>query len=90
MEDLLERVIAIAQAFGRAEIPHSFGGAIALGFYAPVRTTARDIVQILDSIGEYLDVPYVLHWVEAIIGTDAAPSQQLTRALTQRSLLPDP
>ncbi len=34
MEDLLERVIAIAQAFGRAEIPHSFGGAIALGYYA--------------------------------------------------------
>ena len=189
MEDLLERVIAIAQAFGRSEIPHSFGGAIALGYYAYARPTrdidinvylrvddagraldslqglgvpeandaqraeiqrsgqtrlywdevpldlffwnldfhasccerrrqyalldhtidvlspedlivckvafgrekdTRDIVQILDSIGERLDVPYVLHWVEAIVGTDAAPSQQLTRALAQRSLLPDP
>ena len=89
MEDLIERITAIAQAFGDAEIPHSFGGAIALGFYAPVRTT-RDIVQILDSIGAYLDVPYLLHWVEAIVGTDAAPSQQLSRALAQRSLLPDP
>ena len=34
MEDLLERVTAIAQGFGRAGIPHSFGGAIALGYYA--------------------------------------------------------
>jgi hypothetical protein len=42
MEDLLERVIAIAQAFGRVDIPHSFGGAIALGYYAPARPT-RDI-----------------------------------------------
>ena len=189
MEDLLERVIAIAQAFGRAEIPHSFGGAIALGYYAPARPTrdidvnvylrvedagraldslqelgipeanddqrakirrdgqtrlywdevpldlffwnlefhasccerrrqyalldhtidilspedlivckvafardkdTRDISQMLDSMGERLDVPYVLHWVEAIVGTDAAPAQQLTRALAQRSLLPDP
>ena len=189
MEDLLERVTAIAQAFGRDEIPHSFGGAIALAYYASARPTrdidinvylrvddagraldslkelgvpeanddqrakirrdgqarlywdeipldlffwnldfhvsccerrrqyalldqtidvlspedlivckvafgrekdTRDIVQILDSIGERLDVPYVLHWVEAIVGTDAALSQQLTSALAQRSLLPDP
>ncbi len=52
MEDLLERVIAIAQAFGRTEIPHSFGG--------------------------------------AIVGSNTASAQQLTRALAQRSLLPDP
>jgi hypothetical protein len=189
MEDLLERVIAIAQAFGRAEIPHSFGGAIALGYYASARPThdidinvylpvdeagraldslqalgvpeanddqrrdiqrdgqtrlywdespldlffsnlefhasccerrrqyalldhtidvlspedlivckvafardkdSRDISQLLDSMGERLDVPYVLHWVEAIVGSDAAPAQQLTRALAQRSLLPGP
>jgi len=189
MEDLLERVTAIAQAFGRAEIPHSFGGAIALGYYASARPTrdidiniylrvddaeraldslqelgvpeanddqrakiqrdgqarlywdevpldlffwnlefhascckrrrqyglldhtidvlspedlivckvafgrdkdTRDVFQILDSMRERLDVPYVLHWVEAIVGSDAAPAQQLTRALAQRSLLPDP
>jgi hypothetical protein len=39
MEDLLERVVAIADAFDRAGVPHSFGGAIALGFYAEVRLT---------------------------------------------------
>ena len=188
MEDILERVIAIAQAFGRAEIPHSFGGAIALGYYAYARPTrdidinvylpvheaeraldslqalgvpkandeqrtrirrdgqtrlywdenpldlffsnlefhascckrrrryalldhtidilspedlivckvafardkdTRDISQMLDSMGERLDVPYVLHWVKTMVGTDAAPAQQLTRALAQRSLLPD-
>jgi hypothetical protein len=188
MEDLIERITAIAQAFDHAEIPHSFGGAIALGFYAPVRTTrdidinvylrvddawraldslqelgvpeasdaqqaeiqrdgqtrlywdeipldlffwnldfhasccrrrrqyalldhtidvlspedlivckiafgrdkdTRDIDQILDYMGESLDVPYVLRWVEAIVGTDTAPSRLLTHALAQRSLLPD-
>ena len=189
MEDLLERVTAIALAFGRAEIPHSFGGAIALGYYASARPTRdidinvylrvadagraldslqelgvpeandaqrakiqrdgqtrlywddvpldlffwnlefhasccrrrrqytlldhtidvlspedlivckvafgrdkdmRDICQMLDSIRERLDVQYVLHWVETIVGNDAAPVQQLTRELAQRSLLPDP
>jgi hypothetical protein len=45
---------------------------------------------MLDSMGERLDLPYVLHWVRAIIGTDAAPAPQLTHALAQRSLLPDP
>jgi len=188
MEDLLERVIAIARAFGRAEIPHSFGGAIALGYYASARPTrdidinvylevddawralgslhelgvpeanddqrakiqrdgqtrlywddipldlffwnlefhascrerrrqyalldhtidvlspedlvvckvafardkdARDITQLLDTMGERLDVPYVLHWVEAIVGAHTASTQQLTHALAQRSLLPD-
>jgi hypothetical protein len=39
MEDLLERVVAIADAFDRTAVPHSFGGAIALGFYAEVRLT---------------------------------------------------
>ncbi len=42
MEDLLERVVAIAQGFDRAEIPHSFGGAIALAYYGSARPT-RDI-----------------------------------------------
>lgn len=189
MKDLLERVIAVAQAFGRDEIPHSFGGAIALGYYAPVRLTrdidiniylragdsgraldslqrlgvsrandnqraeierdgqtrlywdeipldlffwnlqfhasccerrrqyalqgqtidvlspedlivckvafardkdARDIAQMLDSMGERLDVAYVLKWVETIVGTDAAPGRELIQALAQRSLLPEP
>ena len=189
MEDLLEKVIEIARAFGRAEIPYSFGGAIALGYYASARPTrdidinvylrvddagraldslqalgvpeanddqrakiqrdgqtrlywdeipldlffwnlefhascckrrrqhalldhtievlspedlivckvafardkdARDISLMLDSIGKGLDVPYILRWVEAIVGTDTNPARQLTRALAQRSLLPDP
>ena len=89
MEDLLERVTAIAQAFGCAENPHSFGGAIALGYYASARPT-RDIFQMLDSMGERLDVQYLLHWVEATVGNDAAPARQLTRELAQRFLLPDP
>jgi hypothetical protein len=189
MEDLLERVTAIAQAFGRAEIPHSFGGAIALAYYASARPTrdidinvylrideagraldslqelgaseasdaqraeiqrdgqtrlywgeipldlffwnlefhasccerrrqhalldhtidvlspedlivckvafgrdkdGRDILQMLDSMGEQLDMPYVLHWVETIVGADAAPAERLIHALAQRSLLPEP
>ena len=51
---------------------------------------ARDISQILDSMGERLDVPYVLRWMETIVGKDAAAARQLTHALAQRSLLPDP
>lgn len=189
MEDLLERVIAIAEAFGHADVPYSFGGAIALGYYASVRPTrdidinvylgvddaalaldslqelgipeasedqraqirrdgqtrlywdetpldlffwnldfhasccerrrqyalldhtidvlspedliickvafardkdTRDIAQMLDSIGESLDVPYVLHWVETIVGTNTASARQLAHALAQRSLLPEP
>jgi len=189
MEDLLERVIAIAKAFGDADVPHSFEGAIALGYYASVRFTRdidinvylrvdnaslaldslqklgipeaseaqrtqiqrdgqtrlywdetpldlffwnldfhtscrerrrrfalldhtidvlspedlivckvifgrdkdrRDIAQMLDSMGESLDMPYVLHWVETIVGTDTAAARQLARALAQRSLLPEP
>jgi len=39
MEDLLERIVAIARALDAAGIPHSFGGAIALGFYAEARLT---------------------------------------------------
>jgi hypothetical protein len=45
---------------------------------------------MLDAMGGKLDVPYVLRWVEAIVGTDTVPAQQLTRSLAQRSLLPDP
>lgn len=188
MEDLLERVTAIAHAFGRARIPHSFGGAIALGYYASARPTrdidinvylrvddagraldslqelgvseanaaqraeiqrdgqtrlywdevpldlffwnlefhasccarrrhyplldhtidvlspedlvvckvafgrekdVRDISQMLDSMGERLDIQYILHWVETIVGTDSTPAQHLIHALAERSLLPD-
>lgn len=39
MEDLLERVVAIAGAFERARVAHSFGGAIALGYYHTFRAT---------------------------------------------------
>jgi hypothetical protein len=39
MEDLLERVVALADGFDRAEVPHSFGGAIALGYYHTFRAT---------------------------------------------------
>jgi hypothetical protein len=39
MEDLLERVVALADAFDGAAIPHSFGGALALGYYDRFRAT---------------------------------------------------
>ncbi len=84
MEDLLERIITIADAFGRAEIPYSFGGAIAFGR----DKDTRDISQMLDSMGERLDVSYVLQWVEAIVGSDTNQAQELTHALARRSLIP--
>lgn len=186
--DLLERVLAIAEAFDGAGIPHSFGGAIALGYYGLVRGThdidvnvyldvdragralgalstlgvppasaaqqeeirrrgqtrlrwdgvpldlffanlafhascrgrtrrhvlmdraidvlgpedlivckvafarpkdGRDVEAMLDSLGHRLDVAYVLHWVEAIVGLDAAPARALLDALASRSLVPD-
>jgi hypothetical protein len=97
MEDLLARVTAIAQAFGRAEIPHSFGGAIALGYYASARPTrdidinvylrVDDAGRALDSMGERLNVQYVLDWVERTVGTDSAPARRLIHALAERSLL---
>ncbi len=48
----------------------------------------RDVSQMLDAMGERLDVPYVLHWVEAIVGTETAPAKKLIQALKERSLLP--
>ncbi len=42
MLDLVEMIIAIAQAFRSAGVPHSFGGAIALAYYGHARGT-RDI-----------------------------------------------
>ena len=58
MEDLLERVIAVAQVFGRAGTPHSFGGAIALGYYAPARPTYDIDINVylrVDDAGRALD-----------------------------------
>jgi hypothetical protein len=37
-----EKVAALSQAFGHAEVPHAFGGAIALAYYATPRGT-RDV-----------------------------------------------
>jgi len=52
MKDLLERVVAIAQGFDRAEIPHSFGGAIALAYYGSARPT-RDIdINVYLAVGD--------------------------------------
>lgn len=87
MEDLLEAIIAIAHAFDRVEIPHSFGGAIALGYYATARAT-RDISHMLDTVGAGLDVSYVLRWVEALVGSDTDSARQLVHELTRRSLTP--
>lgn len=188
MEDLLEKVIAISESFRQAEIPHSFGGAIALGYYGYVRGTgdidinvylavdaarpaldslyelgvltasekqltqirrsgqtrlfwdevpldlffwnmdfhasccerrrhyallehtidvlspedlvvrkvafarakdSHDIQQMLDAMGDRLDVAYVLSWVERIVGEDAASARDLIDALVQRGLMPE-
>jgi len=187
MEDLLDGIVAIADAFDRAEVPHSFGGAIALGYYATARAThdidiniylevedaeralvslqalgvpaasegqrteirrsgqtrlhwgkipldlffsnldfhescrqrrrqyplldhtiyvlspedliickvafgrdkdTRDISHMLDTVGAGLDVSYVLHWVETLVGGDTDPARELASELTKRSLAP--
>lgn len=72
MEDLLERVVAIAEAFDRAAVPHSFGGAIALGFYAEVRLT-HDI-----DLNVYLGVDDADRALESLqaLGVPAASATQ--------------
>ena len=185
MEDLLERVVAIAEAFERAEIAHSFGGAIALGYYHTFRATHdidvnvylssdeadralealhavgvprassearaqierdaqtrlrwgrvpvdlffsnlpfhegclarrrvgallgreiqllgpedlivckvafgrekddRDVVALLDTMGERLDLGLCLHWIDDIVGPDADSARRFREALDERSL----
>jgi hypothetical protein len=187
MDDLLERVVAIADVFERDRIPHSFGGAIAFGYYGSFRSThdidinvylgagdakhaleslaglgvpaatevqraqierdgqtrlhwdavpidlffwnldfhasclerrrryalggheifvlspedlivckvafardkdGRDVVEMLDVMGDELDVAYALQWVAAIVGTQTEAARQLIRALEDRGLLP--
>jgi len=127
MDGILEKVIAIARAFDRAEVPHSFGGAIALGYYGYTRGThdidinvylavddaysaldvlspedllvckvvfgrdkdRRDIGLMLDSVGEELEVEYVLRWAEFFLAAEDERLQGLRQALSERSLLSD-
>ncbi len=68
MQDLLERVIAIARCFDAAALPHSFGGAIALGYYGEVRGT-RDI-----DINVYVGVDDAERVLRLLEGLGVAPA----------------
>ncbi len=56
-----EQIVAIEDAFARADIPHAFGGAQALAYYGPIRAThdidlnvfvpAREGSRVLEALG---------------------------------------
>ena len=74
--DLDEKVLKIAETFIAADVPHSFGGAIALAYYAHPRPT-YDI-----DINVYVPVDAASMVIDAITplgveGLDAATSQGL-------------
>jgi hypothetical protein len=52
MAALDQKVIALENAFRRAEIPHAFGGAIALAYYATPRGTVDVDVNLFVSVRE--------------------------------------
>jgi hypothetical protein len=77
--DLLQRVVAIARAFDAAGVPHSFGGAIALGYYGLVRAT-HDI-----DLNVYLDVDRAQRALDALCGLGVEAPGAAQRAEIRRS-----
>jgi hypothetical protein len=76
--DLLERVLAIADAFDEARVPHSFGGAIALGYYGLVRGT-HDI-----DVNVYLDVDRAGRALDALSALGVPPADAAQREEIRR------
>jgi hypothetical protein len=75
VSDLLDKVLALSSAFDQAEIPYSFGGALALGYYTVPRMT-RDI-----DINIYLTIDHADRALELLaeLGADRPSKTQLGR-----------
>lgn len=52
MPSLVDKITAIAQALTAAELPHAFGGALALAYYATPRTTQDIDINIFVTIDQ--------------------------------------
>ena len=65
-----EKIVAIERAFEDAEIPHAFGGANALAYYAPPRATADIDVNVFVSTGRAGRVLQVLAGLGAATGAE--------------------
>jgi hypothetical protein len=72
-----EKLVAIERAFVEAEIPHAFGGANALAYYATPRATididlnvfadatrAREVLALLGRLGAGVDAPELAERIE--------------------------
>jgi hypothetical protein len=77
-----EKILAISGAFDAAQIPHAFGGALALAYWATPRATLDIDVNVFAASSESERVLGVLTGLGV-----AAPSAAERRALTERGQL---
>jgi hypothetical protein len=77
--DLAEKLVQLQAALERADLPHAFGGAIALAYYAEPRATIDIDVNVLASPEEHERVAAALTslGVQMSRSTDAAADGQL-------------
>lgn len=69
---LPDKVIALDRALGAARIPHAFGGALALAYYAEPRTTIDVDVNVFVPPERHTDVAAALEPLGVSPGADAA------------------
>lgn len=60
---LADKIVRLDRAFSRARIPHAFGGALALAYYATPRTTVDIDVNVFVPTARYAFVARVLNRV---------------------------
>lgn len=63
-----EQIVALERAFGRAAIPHAFGGAHALAYYGPIRATHDIDLNVFLPVSEVGRVFGVLGELGAAVG----------------------
>jgi hypothetical protein len=66
---LPDKVVALHIALARADIPHAFGGALALAYYAEPRTTIDVDLNVFVTADRAVDIADALHE----LGVDTAP-----------------
>ena len=69
---LADKVVRVDRSFRRVEIPHAFGGALALAYYAVPRATVDIDINVFISAERYPDVVRILKR----IGVDTFPSER--------------
>lgn len=74
---LPDKLIAVDEALAAAKIPHAFGGALSLAYYAEPRSTSDIDVNVFCDVADYAKVAEAL----AAVGVDAVTDmERLTRS----------